>query len=235
MFKKLLFLILVFVVGGAGGALLPGLVVRWWPDAPFLFRDRTVIVNKTEEVLLREEEALEKARRKVLPAVVTVQTAKGGVVQPAGSGLVVGSDGLVLTRREVVSAGSASLFAEWEGNSIPAEIVRMSDADGLALLRIKLTNLPVVSFAESPASLLGHTVFLMGVKRQGTSTLPFINAGVIKSVDGKLIETSIEEKFELATGTPLVTLDGNIVGINSVNSSGYVFAISSDTIKEFLR
>jgi len=48
------------------------------------------------------------------------------------------------------------------------------------------------------------------------------------------LDTNIDEDFKLATGAPLINAKGEVVGIAAVNSSGQVFAISSQTIKEFV-
>ena len=64
--------------------------------------------------------------------------------------------------------------------------------------------------------------------------MSFINSGILKTVGGKVLDTNIDEDFKLATGAPLINAKGEVVGIAAVNSSGQVFAISSQTIKEFV-
>ncbi len=234
MLKKLFFLILVFAVGGAGGLFLPVLIGRWWSDAPFLPQNQTVIVNRMEQVVLAEKEALERAYRMVAPALVTVRASKSGGVQASGNGFVVSSDGFVLTRTEWVGE-AFGIVVEHSAGEAPARVVETSAQYGLALLKVDASNLPVVSFAGDVPQRIGTTAFLLGVKRGASGRTLFVNSGIIKSVDGRLIETTIEEEFAPATGTPLVSLDGSVMGINSVNSTGRVFAISSDAIKEFLQ
>lgn len=223
------------MVGGLGGIFVPWLFGRWWPDAPFISRTQTVIVNKTEQVVLKEKETMDRAYRKNGSAVASVTSFNGNAVLAGGSGFVVSADGLILTRRENVSAGASRIGVQMASQDMSARIVKVSEENGLVLLRVEASNLPVVSFAEDVGELTGTTVFLMGIKRGVSSLIPFVNIGAIKSVDGALVDTTIKEEFRFATGAPLIALDGNVVGIASVNSLGYVFAVSTDAIAQFLK
>lgn len=233
--KKLFLLLLIVIGGGAGGLLLQWGAAKWWPEAPFLAQNQTVIVNRTEQVILGEKETLERAYRKVLPTVVPVSSLSGNAVIASGFGFVVSADGLVLTRRETVGTGAPRVVIRWESQEIPARIVRTAEDTGLVLLQADISNAPVVSFADDTSERMGTAVFLAGTKGGRSGSVPFVNMGSIKSIDGSLIETTIREEFRQATGTPLVGFDGNVIGINAVNSSGYVFAVSADAIRKFIQ
>lgn len=242
--KKILFFFYVCAVASIGGLLSVMFVVpKLAGISPFsqmdffnASRNQTMIVNKTEQIVVARSSAFQKAYDKNVSALVTVKLARGnGAVQSAGVGFSVSADGLILTRREWVSSAANVAVTVVRGNDeVKAEVVRVSEESGLALLKIHASDLPVVSFASNIAGKLGAEVFLIGTKRSSAGVIPFVNAGIVKSVDGKIVETNIYEEFRLATGTPLVNIEGDIVGINSVNSAGYVFAISSDEISRFL-
>lgn len=234
----------VFVfAGGVAGAFASLLLFSYAPSLPYLSdmgifkvgKEQAVIVNKTEEVVIEQQKAFRMAYEKNAPAIVGVKSVRGGSAQASGVGFIVSSDGLVLTRREwVPSAAGAQVVVMRDGADIPAEVVKAADERGLVLLKIKASGLPVVSFAKNEERKLGDGIFLIGMKRGTSATIPFMNAGVLKSIDGDFLETNIAEDFRLATGTPLFTIAGDVLGINSVNSQGYVFAISSDAIAKFL-
>lgn len=241
--KKTIFFLIVFVLASASGFTSVLFVVpKLAGIAPFskmaFFnegRDQTVIVNKTEQVVVERSAAFQKAYDKNISALVTVKSISGSAVQSAGAGFIVSADGLILTRREWVGAGQKTTMMVVRGNEeMKAEIVRVSEESGLALLKVNASGLPVVSFAKDATGQLGAEIFLIGMKRGSAGQIPFVNTGVVKSIDGKMVETNMYEDFRLATGTPLVNVAGDVVGINSVNSSGYVFAISSDEISRFL-
>ena len=153
----------------------------------------------------------------------------------SGIGFVVGTDGLVLTRKEWVNSAVNKISIEKEGKAFPAEILKKDDDNGLVLLKANISNLPVVSFSNTEVYELGEFVFLLGTKYDPSGkAMSFINSGILKTVGGKVLDTNIDEDFKLATGAPLINAKGEVVGIAAVNSSGQVFAISSQTIKEFV-
>jgi len=191
--------------------------------------DRTTIINKTEQVIISQDIATEKAYQKNSASLVYIagnprtmraeQSSYDGQAAVArGMGFIVGSDGLILTRREWVPSGGGAVSAVVGSETLPAKIVKRSDESGLVLLKVERSNLPVVSFAPLEDKNIGANV----------------NAGILKNKDGAMWETNIKEDLKLATGTPLINLNGDVVGINAVNSAGYVFTIPSDVIKKFI-
>lgn len=241
--KKIIITGALVCAGAVAGSLLMLFFLSYAQSIPVLSgmdifnvrRDQPVIVNKTEQVIVERQLAFRKAYEKNVPAIVGVKSVRGGSVQASGVGFIVSSDGLVLTRREWVPSGSGmSVAVVREGTDVSAEVMKVSEDKGLVLLKIKASGLPVVSFAKNEEMKLGDEVFLIGMKRGAEGTIPFMNSGVIKSIDGSFMETNIEEDFRSATGTPLFSIVGDVLGINSVNSQGYVFAISSDAITKFL-
>lgn len=236
--KKIISTGIFVALGGVVGTFASLLLFSYVPSVTDILgvrRDQTVIVNKTEEVVIEQQQAFKKAYDKNAPTIVGVKSVQKGNTQVSGVGFIVSSDGLILTRREwVSSAAGARVVVTREGSDVDGEIIKVSEERGLVLLKIKASGLPVVSFAKNEERKLGDSVFLIGVKRGTGGTIPFMNAGVIKSIDGDFMETNIAEDFRLATGTPLFTITGDVLGINSVNSAGYVFTVSSDAITRFL-
>ena len=241
--KKIIITGTLVLVGGMAGAFAAIFLSSYAQSIPVLSgmdifdvrKDQAVIVNKTEQVVIEQQLAFQKAYEKNVPAIVAVKSVLYGNTQVSGVGFIVSSDGLVVTRREWVSSATGSKAVVTRGeNDIPADVVKVSEERGLVLLKIKASGLPVVSFAKNEERKLGEEVFLIGMKRGTKEMISFVNAGVIKSIDGDFMETNIMEDFRLATGTPLFTITGDVLGINSVNSAGYVFAISSDAITKFL-
>ncbi len=193
-----------------------------------------MIVQKTERVVVEQSEIAQRVYARNIPSFVSVRASRGNAVISDGFGFIVDSDGSVLTRREWVNASGALVSVVRGSDVFPAEVIKKSDENGLALLKIKASNLPTVSFSPAKPS-MGMPVFLLGSKQGVSGPVHFMNGGIIKSVDGVLIETNIKENPMLATGIPLLDFNGDVAGISSVNSSGYVFAISSEAITKFLR
>ena len=230
MIKKTLLILIVFLIGGLGGILLPGGFDRLFVRGD----DRTTIINKTEQVIISQDAATEKAYQKNAASLVIIISSAGKTAVARGMGFIVGSDGLILTRREWVPSGGGAVSAVVGSETLPAKIVKRSDESGLVLLKVERSNLPVVSFAPLEDKNIGANVFLIGFKQLSSGAARFVNAGILKNKDGAMWETNIKEDLKLATGTPLINLNGDVVGINAVNSAGYVFTIPSDVIKKFI-
>jgi len=66
------------------------------------FKEGKIIVNKTEQVYIQENSALEESIKNAQKSIVAIQ--KNGVI--AGSGLIATSDGSIITLSSLVPAGS---------------------------------------------------------------------------------------------------------------------------------
>ena len=239
--KRILYFFSILIIGGLGGALFSNIFARNLSRFPGLSwlqlsgQDQTVIVNKTEQVFVEQSVVLKKAIDQNLPALVAIKSFYNDTLVSGGIGFVVGADGLVLTRKEWVNSAVNKISIEKEGRAFPAEVLKKDDDNGLVLLKANISNLPVVSFSNTEVYELGEFVFLLGTKYDPSGkAMSFINSGILKTVGGKVLDTNIDEDFKLATGAPLINAKGEVVGIAAVNSSGQVFAISSQTIKEFV-
>ncbi len=238
--KNILNLILIFILGGFGGVVFSNILLpkisnlSIFSGVDFGIGDKTVIVNKTEEIKIEESEILNSVIQKNIESLVLIKTFKNKKFLSEGTGFIVSSDGLVLTRREVVANPGDEITIQRKGEIFSAEIYKKLDDRGLVLLKTDASNFPVVSFKNITEISLGNKVILIGNKNGSKGNINFVNAGILKSTDNFIIETSIKEDLNLASGTPLLDISGNVLGINFANSEGYVFAVSSDVIQEFI-
>lgn len=236
MMKRLFFLLFVFVAGGIGGLFMPQLLHRWIPDTFFPFGDRTIIENKTEQIILGEKETLQKAYHKNRSLVVRVQSQKGNTLLTEGQGFVLSVDGLILTRKENVLTDASSIMIGRGEEKISARIVSSSQQDGLLLLQAESTFPSVASFAPDTERSIGTTVFIMGTKKGlSQKPIPFVRVGSIISIDGPYLETTIQERGLRMQGAPLMALDGTVLGIVFTDTAGNILALSVDAIKSFIK
>ena len=180
--KKIFCVIYILVIGGIGGVLAGQFLVPYLVNtAPFnkiswikRAQNSTTIINRMEQMVVEESAALEKAVNKNIPSVVGVVTrkklagAKKNTV-PAfyGSGLFATGDGLVLTVDTAAPEGNFYYFVSRDNQTQPAEIIKRDEKTGLALLKIKDTNLPVVSLGETDNLQLGQRLALLGADASG--------------------------------------------------------------------
>jgi len=237
--RKTLFQILaIFILGIFGGIFADQILWPYFIERPLFYQYRLeqspVYLTEKKETIIQENVALKNAIEKVEKTVIGVKTkTKTGKVLE-GSGLIITSDGLIVTLADLVPQGSTFSFFV-EGKAVSFQILKRDLKENLALVKIEKTNLPTVSFANFEKLKLGERVFLVGVIFENQKiTLPgyVVNEGIVKSFDENSIETNISEK-ETISGSPLFDIEGNVFGLNEVDSEGKITAIPVPKIKTF--
>lgn len=173
------------------------------------------------------------------PAVVRVEalgTKRGGT----GSGVIISSDGLVLTNSHVVQGASAARLTTAEQQSFEARVLGDDPHTDLALLHAHAHGkLPTAALGDSKMLKPGHLVVAIGNPLGFEST---VTAGVVSALgrslraqSGRLIDDVIQTDAALNPGNsggPLVNSRGDVVGINTaviMGAQGICFAVASNT------
>jgi serine protease Do len=169
-----------------------------------------------------------------------------------GSGAIVDPDGYIITNAHVVAGarqvqvvvhrdttadGPVRSLALLAGQTVDARVVGTATDIDLALLKIDLTGLPALRFANYDAIRQGELVFAFG-SPQGLRNS--VSMGVVSSVarqvepDSPTIYIQTDAPINPGnSGGPLVNIDGELVGLNtfilteSGGSQGLGFAIPS--------
>jgi len=201
---------------------------------------------------------LREAFRKVEQAVVIVRTAQKelapypqeGMVSlnGLGSGVLVSSDGKVITAAHLVQAADAIVVEFADGTVIPASVMGTSDSADVALLQLERPplNLAPATLADSDQVAVGDEIFVVGAPYGLSHTL---TAGHISGryTVNRGVENTIVEFLQTDaavnrgnSGSPLFSLNGELIGIvsrimsNSGGSEGLAFAASSNTTRRLL-
>lgn len=238
--RKILILILVFILGAIGGVwaqafLLPALASSGrFQDWEFVkdWNARTTIVRPVEEVVITESEGIERAVERAEHVVVAVESRSGNRVV-TGSGLVATSDGLIVTLARVVPQGyGVMIYIRGDEDPVEAQVLKRDAEQDLALLQIDRKSLSTTSFAVSGDVKLGMSVFLLGkiFEQEGVTTIA--NTGIVKADSRNAVRTNIFEKFTLQ-GSTLFDLEGKAIGLNTIDEEGKVTTIPSPVIRAF--
>ncbi|AKK10698.1 S1C family serine protease [Corynebacterium uterequi] len=178
------------------------------------------------------EGSVAEVAQKVLPAVVSIQvvTQNGGA---EGSGSIISPDGFVLTNHHVVAEGEsgAKLQVRFnDGATAPATYVASDPATDIGVIKIDgANNLPTIGFGDSDQLIVGQEVVAVGAPLglSGTVTSGIVSAlerpvrasqggGESSLIDGIQTDAAINPGN---SGGPLVDMNGNLVGMNSVIAS----------------
>jgi len=222
--KKTIFNILaIFIIGAAGGIFSNQ--VLW----PYLV-DRPVNVIEREEVIIQENTALKNAIEKVEKTIVGVETTTKDEIYH-GSGLILTSDGLIVTLADLVPEGATSEFFI-DGQSVDFQILRRDSTYNLALVKVEKDNLPTVDFASYEKVKMGERVFLLGSLFGGGEVKREVNEGIIKYIDEDFIRTNILERISLV-GSSLFNIEGEFLGLVITDYWSRVSAIPVTKIKSF--
>lgn len=202
--------------------------------------------------------SVEQVAQQVLPAVVAIQvsTRQGS---GEGSGSIISSDGLVLTNNHVVGdagQGGTIEVSLNDGSIHPATLIAGDASTDIAVIKIKnVSGLPTLNFGDSNDVTVGQEVVAIGSPLGLTAT---VTSGIVSALNrpvrasgGSGGESSLIDAIQTDaainpgnSGGPLVDMQGNLIGMNSViatmsggsssQSSGSIglgFAIPSNQAK----
>lgn len=203
---------------------------------------------------------------KITPSVVLIKdtitsSGRGGFGGPgsfgnstttaAGTGMIISSDGLVLTNAHVVNGATNITVTMSDGSTHSASIVGLDATADIAVVKIaNVSGLTPVTFAKSADVQVGDAVIAVG-NAEALGNTPSVTAGIISATNRTLSDSSESLTGLLQTdaaispgnsGGPLVDSNGDVVGMNTAVETGTSsepaanigFAIPSDTLTKAL-
>lgn len=163
-----------------------------------------------------------------------------------GSGLLISSNGYIVTNHHVIAGASQLTVILADGSSHIAEIVGSDPPVDLAVIRIPVERVPFARFGDSDALRVGELAIAIG-NPLGMEFKHSVTAGVISGVD-RILQVG-EEFIRLVqtdavinpgnSGGPLANEAGEVVGINTLKIDlprveGMGFAIPSNTVRRIV-
>lgn len=254
-------LAIFFVISTLRPELLP-----WKPRGEIVTVKEAVPVVETER-----PDSYSKAAEIAMPSVVNIFTSKEIKEEPShpllndpmfrrffgeqeskarrtsslGSGVIVSPNGYILTNHHVVEAADEVEIALVDGRKAKASIIGSDPETDLAVLKIKLEELPAITFGQSQQVKVGDVVLAVGN--------PFgvgqsVTMGIVSAMSRSRVGINTFEDFiqiDAAinpgnSGGALTDTSGNLIGINTAiysssgGSLGIGFAIPIHVAKQIM-
>jgi serine protease Do len=262
-FKKILrfifIILLIFIIGGLGAVFLDFYAIpRLSTMPPFskyeFFKKATenvTVINKTEQVTVKEEDSVNKVASQAAAStvnIISINNSKNIPQSRQGTGIIITSDGLVATYRDVIIEKDASYkVLASNGSSYDAKLAGVDEFSNLVYLKLEASNLPAIPIANSNDSYPGKKLIVIG-NSSGEYQNRF-SAGLLSNNDktfnlaGKTLSSSekLEGVFETDFGDqgeyiggPIVNYNSELVGINgsiTIDNQKRYFQISSNNLR----
>ncbi len=187
------------------------------------------------------------AANKAIPSVVEIvieETTQGYgffgqsyTAQGAGSGVIISSDGYIITNNHVVGGVDSITVTTYDGKEYPATLVGTDSKTDIAVIKVDAENLIPATIGDSSKIQVGDTALVIGNPLGtlgGTVTNGIISATsreiVINNESMDLIQTNAAINSG-NSGGGMFDGNGNLIGIVNAKDSG---ATSSGTLIEGL-
>ena len=214
-----------------------------------------------DELAEERGNAIVRATRKVAPAVVSINVVQKQAVrdrnmqlleqlgffpqrnyyrnvQNLGSGLIVSSDGVIVTNQHVVAGAVQIIVTLSDGRQYQAVLLDEVSRYDLAFLRIEARDLPVAVMVSEDNLQIGEWAIAIGSPYgyMLADTQPTVTVGVISALNRDIRQTQGDRAYlgmiqtDAAinpgnSGGPLVNTRGEVVGINT-----FIFSDSGGSV-----
>lgn len=247
--SPLVLLFLSLIIGFFGGALS----VR-------LYEQENTSPNSSQssqQVILTESEAISDVAKKVSPSVVsiTVETTtpdsfffRGFTQEGSGTGIIISSDGLILTNKHVIPTGvqKVTVLAQDGTQYTDVKVIGRDPFNDIAFIKINnVSGLPAATLGDSSQVKVGDKAIAIGnALGQFENT---VTAGIISGISRPVVAGSGFSSESLQnllqtdaainpgnSGGPLVNIKGEVIGVNTAIAGGAEnigFAIPINDIK----
>lgn len=240
------------IIGGLSSSYIgPSLYGKVIPNPKTLQYDaQPVNINTSDDI-----NAVSAVAKKAMSSVVGITTIEvqdylfsQREVEGIGSGVIVDTNGYILTNSHVVGGGNAkSITVLFEnGDKLPGKVLWTDPSLDLAVVKVDATNLPVATLGDSDKLEVGEISVAIG-NPLGLEFQRTVTSGIISGLNraiqvdqNTVIENLIQTDASINPGNsggPLLNSKGEVIGINTAkikSAEGLGFSIPINEIKPIL-
>ena len=162
-----------------------------------------------------------------------------------GSGVIMSAEGYILTNNHVIEGADAIDVVLTDARQASARVIGTDPESDLAVLKIELDRLPVITLGNSDTLLVGDRVLAIGNPFGVGQT---VTSGIVSALGRNQLGINTFENFIQTdaainpgnSGGALVDVNGHLLGINTAiysrsgGSMGIGFAIPASTARQVL-
>ena len=170
--------------------------------------------------------------KRVVPSVVSIDVKSAGS-EDQGTGMIISSNGLVVTNNHVIAAavggGTITVTRTGSTKALPATLIGTNSVDDVALIQIDGAHgLPAVTFGNSNALVAGDAVVAIGNALGLAAGTPTVTQGIVSALGRTVTAGSTTSSETLNnmiqtdaainpgnSGGPLLDAHGDVIGMNT--------------------
>ena len=200
----------------------------------------TLVTSQTSALTLQQ------IYDKCLPSVVSIKASeKSGEDTYLGTGIVLSSDGLIITNTHIIDGCTSAKVTLSDGTEYEAKLIGADGQSDITILKIDATGLTPAEFGDSSSLKVGDSVVAIG-NPLGENLTGTMTNGIVSAINRDipynghtmtLIQTNAAIN-EGNSGGPLIDMYGRVVGITNMKMmssyssiEGIGFAIPTSGIK----
>ena len=235
-------------------SLFSGFAGAWAYNKYFAPDNTSVIyqsVNPGSTSAISDTSSLADIIDRLKPSVVEVKTEVvtygsffgQSIAQGAGSGVVLTTDGYIVTNFHVIKNANSVTVTTTDGKNYPATVIGYDEEHDVAVIKIEESGLTPAVFADSSTLRVGDTAIAIG---NPLGTLGgTVTTGIVSALDRQIevegqMMTLLQTNAAVSPGNSgggLFNANGELIGIVNAKSDaedveGLGFAIPSNTVKE---
>lgn len=255
--SKVLFIVFLFVlVLGIASSVFPLItfpsLISLIPVSDGSQTSLAISINEEPSLPLNSNDSYAPVVQKVAPAMVSIvveSISYDTFRQPypqegAGSGVIIDSQGYIVTNNHVVEGASSIKVTLGDGRTLDATLIGEDPWTDLAVVKIQGENFPTASLLRNALSQsqVGDKVIAVG-NALALPGGPTVTEGIVSNLGRSIEEPNGVVLYDLIqtsaainpgnSGGPLVNMAGQVIGINTAiasNAQGIGFAISTNTV-----
>lgn len=253
-FKTILIIFLVALLGGVCGT-FGVLEINKATGNKIIEEDSSVVVNTVDYPKIEKSDysvVIDKAYNSVveITSTITQQSFFGKQTgYSLGSGVIISSDGYIVTNNHVIKEAEAVSVKLYNGESYDAKLIGTDARSDLAVIKIDATDLQFCAIADSSKLVLGQECVVIGNPLgEGISCSNGIVSALEKEIQisdypMSVIQTNAAVN-EGNSGGGLFNMNGDLIGIvNAKSGSSYMsstsvegmgYAIPANTVKKIV-